>query len=148
STGCKKDTSVIIPGWPAIQALFSPEPNLSCIPFEENTVSFLDLSNGATSGVWTFAGGSSQTYTPGVAVSHEFKDPGSYNVKLSVVNQGNCPSVYDWSVCILESTDIFLPDIFSPNNDGSNDVLFVRGNGIREMTFQVYDRWGNKVFES
>ena len=147
ATGCTKDTSVIIPGWPAIKALFSPEPNLTCIPFEDNTVSFLDLSNGATSGVWTF-NGASQTYTPGVTVSHEFKDPGSYNVKLSVVNQGNCPSTYDWSICILESTDIFLPDIFSPNKDGANDVLFVRGNGIKEMVFQIYDRWGNKVFES
>jgi gliding motility-associated-like protein len=147
STGCIKDTSIVVPGWPVIKALFSPEPNLSCIPFEDNLVSFLDLSNGAISGVWTF-NGSTQSYTPGVTVTNEFKGPGSYNVTLDVVNQGNCPSSYAWSICILESTEIFLPDIFSPNKDGSNDVLYVRGNGIKEMKFQVYDRWGNKVFES
>lgn len=146
-TGCEKDTSIVVPGWPVIEALFSPDPNLSCVPFEESNITFLDLSNGATAGTWSF-NGTAVTYTPGQSVQHEFTNPGSYNVTLDVVNQGNCPSSYAWSICILESTDIFLPDIFSPNKDGANDVLYLRGNGVKEMLFQIYDRWGNKVFES
>jgi gliding motility-associated-like protein len=43
---------------------------------------------------------------------------------------------------------IFVPNAFSPNGDGDNDSLFVRGNDIREMFFTVYNRWGEKVFET
>lgn len=147
STGCKKDTSIIIPSYNAIQALFSPNPNMSCIPFENNLVSFLDLCNGALSGNWNF-NGAIRSYTPGQTETYEFKDPGTYTVSLSVVNDGNCPSDYLLNICILPSTEIFIPDIFSPNNDGNNDVLFVRSNGLKEMRFAIYDRLGNKVFES
>lgn len=43
---------------------------------------------------------------------------------------------------------IYVPNGFSPNGDGRNDVLYVRGTGIDEMYFVVYDRWGEKVFET
>jgi len=42
----------------------------------------------------------------------------------------------------------WLPNIFSPNGDGNNDVLYVRGNNITSMQMAIYDRWGEKVFES
>ncbi len=41
-----------------------------------------------------------------------------------------------------------LPDAFSPNGDGSNDVLFVYGGQIEKIELSVYDRWGEKVFTS
>jgi gliding motility-associated-like protein len=47
-----------------------------------------------------------------------------------------------------ESSNIFVPNAFSPNNDGKNDKLFVRGNFIKELYFAVYDRWGQRVFET
>lgn len=43
---------------------------------------------------------------------------------------------------------LFIPDAFSPNGDGYNDKLFVRGNNIQELYFAVFDRWGEKVFET
>jgi len=43
---------------------------------------------------------------------------------------------------------IWVPNIFSPNGDGSNDILFVRGKGIQSVLFFIYDRWGEKVFET
>jgi len=43
---------------------------------------------------------------------------------------------------------VFVPNIFSPNGDGFNDVLRVRGKGIAELEFIIYDRWGEKVFET
>lgn len=43
---------------------------------------------------------------------------------------------------------IFVPNAFTPDGDGLNDVLFVRGAGIDELFFAVYNRWGEKVFES
>jgi gliding motility-associated-like protein len=43
---------------------------------------------------------------------------------------------------------IYIPNIFSPNGDGKNDILYVRGKGIKTLYFAVYDRWGEKVFET
>lgn len=44
--------------------------------------------------------------------------------------------------------EAFVPTAFSPNNDGQNDVLFVKGPCIQTMDLVIYDRWGEKVFES
>ncbi|CAA6827821.1 MAG: Unknown protein, partial [uncultured Aureispira sp.] len=43
---------------------------------------------------------------------------------------------------------VFVPSAFSPDNDGYNDVLMVEGNNITEMTFTIYNRWGQQVFET
>jgi gliding motility-associated-like protein len=43
---------------------------------------------------------------------------------------------------------VFIPNAFSPNGDGNNDILFVRGNYIENMIFRIYNRWGEMVFES
>ncbi len=43
---------------------------------------------------------------------------------------------------------VFIPNVFSPNQDGKNDVLYIRGKGIDEIQFIIYDRWGERVFES
>jgi len=44
--------------------------------------------------------------------------------------------------------NIFFPNAFSPNGDGVNDVLRLRGNGVRTAFWQVYNRWGELVFEA
>ena len=49
---------------------------------------------------------------------------------------------------ICEEPYVFVPNAFTPNGDGKNDVLYVRGEVIREVLFMVYDRWGEKVFET
>ncbi len=43
---------------------------------------------------------------------------------------------------------LYVPNAFTPNGDGENDVLYVRGPAIKDMIFRVYDRWGELVFES
>lgn len=43
---------------------------------------------------------------------------------------------------------LFLPNAFSPDGDGQNDVLYVRGIYIEELEFLIFDRWGNLVFET
>ena len=44
--------------------------------------------------------------------------------------------------------EIYIPNAFTPNGDQNNDRMYVRGNTIRELTFRIYNRWGEKVFES
>jgi gliding motility-associated-like protein len=44
--------------------------------------------------------------------------------------------------------DVFIPNAFSPNNDGHNDDLGIYGNCINEAIFRVFDRWGELVFET
>jgi len=47
--------------------------------------------------------------------------------------------------------DIFVPNAFSPNADNQNDYLYIKtkdDNCILSMSFEIFDRWGNKVFES
>ncbi len=66
-----------------------------------------------------------------------------------VTDANNCTD----SACVTITVDlrcgqVFVPTAFSPNNDGMNDILLVRGNCITEMTFTIYDRWGEKVFET
>lgn len=49
---------------------------------------------------------------------------------------------------ICEEPYVFVPNAFSPNGDGENDVLYVRGPMIEGMVFRIFDRWGEMVFES
>jgi gliding motility-associated-like protein len=44
--------------------------------------------------------------------------------------------------------DAFVPNTFTPNGDGQNDVLYVRGLKVDEVYFAVYNRWGEMVFET
>lgn len=76
--------------------------------------------------------------------------PGTYTIIVSDAN--NCSTTETYNVlagtseCVPES--FYIPNIFSPNGDHSNDVLFVRGTGIKTLHLVIYDRWGEKVFET
>ncbi len=49
---------------------------------------------------------------------------------------------------LCEEPYIFVPNAFTPNGDGDNDKLFVRGLYIETLIFRVYNRWGEKVWET
>ncbi|MBA3680520.1 MAG: gliding motility-associated C-terminal domain-containing protein [Bacteroidetes bacterium] len=44
--------------------------------------------------------------------------------------------------------DVFVPNTFTPNDDGKNDILYVRGLKVNDVYFAVYNRWGEKVFDT
>lgn len=46
------------------------------------------------------------------------------------------------------STSPYIPNVFAPDGPPINRILYVRGSGIKDLEFVVYDRWGEKVFES
>ncbi|MGL4599877.1 MAG: gliding motility-associated C-terminal domain-containing protein, partial [Bacteroidia bacterium] len=67
---------------------------------------------------------------------------------VTYTDANGCTATDSVLVEVVEEYSIFVPDAFTPNNDGANDVFFVRGAGIKTLTFQVYDRVGEKIFES
>ncbi len=85
-----------------------------------------------------------------IALSNSNLSPGAF--LLSVVDNRGC--LFTDSVYILAedfpcgAVDLYIPNIFSPNGDGQNDILLVRSNFIVSMRLVVYDRFGEKVFES
>jgi len=44
--------------------------------------------------------------------------------------------------------NIFVPNVFSPNGDGNNDILYVYSNAISSLVFRIYNQWGQEIFES
>ena len=53
----------------------------------------------------------------------------------------------DTPTLLLDTILLFIPNSFSPNNDGNNDILFVRGSGIKNIKLFIYNRWGEKVYQ-
>jgi len=49
---------------------------------------------------------------------------------------------------VCDTSDVYIPTGFSPNGDGVNDEMLVRSNFIKDMKLDVYDRWGELVFET
>ena len=67
---------------------------------------------------------------------------------VTVVDSNGCSASDQVTVIVDYDYVIWVPNIFSPNGDGSNDILYVRGKGVADLNFFVYDRWGEKVFET
>jgi gliding motility-associated-like protein len=70
----------------------------------------------------------------------------TYTVMITAAN--GCTVTKMISVRVEDNFEIFIPDIFSPNGDGQNDILYVRGLGIKEMSFKLFNRIGEKIFET
>ncbi len=73
----------------------------------------------------------------------------TYGVRVS---DSGCVRTSDVTIVVIDvicgPPDLYVPNAFTPNGDGDNDVLYVRGNNITDMTLRIYHRWGEKVFES
>lgn len=74
------------------------------------------------------------------------------SVTYSVVasNEGNCVSRDQITLNVIcNNANIYVPNSFSPNGDGSNDQFFPRGNGVFSIkAFRIFNRWGQVVFQS
>ena len=67
---------------------------------------------------------------------------------VEVFDENDCSAITCLAVTFLENIDINVPNIFSPDGDGSNDIFYVKADrsveGIKEM--RIFDRWGEMVF--
>jgi gliding motility-associated-like protein len=77
---------------------------------------------------------------------HNYDNPGVYYVELIVQNELEC---YDTSALEIEIREsILIPNVFTPNNDGFNDVFIIPTSGIDEFTLVIYNRWGTELFRT
>ena len=70
---------------------------------------------------------------------------------VTVTDEFGCVAVASITITVRQPNcedDVFIPNAFSPNADGNNDVLFVRSNFVDEMELIIYNRWGQEVFRS
>jgi len=69
---------------------------------------------------------------------------------VNIINSDGCPSTGTITIFVSEkmNADLFVPTAFSPNGDGQNDILHIYGNCAKDINFEIYNRWGQKVFES
>lgn len=77
----------------------------------------------------------------------EVKTSGSYQVTVT----NTCGSISrNIQVELLDCLEFYLPNAFSPNDDGINDIFFVQGGGSSASieSFRIFDRWGALVFEA
>ena len=73
----------------------------------------------------------------------------STNYQCTVTNTFNCSVICHYQVQVNGLYgDIFVPNVFTPNGDGNNDVFKVLGKNIKLLNLAIFDRWGEKVFES
>jgi gliding motility-associated-like protein len=49
---------------------------------------------------------------------------------------------------VAEEGEVIIPNIFTPNGDGVNDFFYINSKAISRLDVRIFDRWGNKVFES
>lgn len=115
------------------------------IPIANTPVQFTNTSINAASFFWGFGDG---TNSVEVNPSHLFKRTGTYTVCLTAKSTDGCLD----TICKNVDADIIaaadVPTAFSPNGDGSNDVLYVRGAAMETLDFRVYNRWGEMVFQT
>lgn len=76
--------------------------------------------------------------------SREFIEKGFY--QLTIISPGGCVS--SDGIEVENCLELFVPNTFTPNNDGLNDLFEVKGMGIEKFVIRIYNRWGNMVFES
>jgi len=64
------------------------------------------------------------------------------------VELDGCSNEGTKQITMYPQTKLGIPTAFSPNGDGENDILYVKGSGFQDIAFQIYNRYGEMVFES
>ena len=62
-------------------------------------------------------------------------------------NVSGCADTTSECVTIANDATIFIPNVFTPNNDGVNDIFYFKTTSVKDLTCTIYDRWGLKIAE-
>jgi gliding motility-associated-like protein len=77
---------------------------------------------------------------------HKYTDTGVFIVQLTVKNNFNCSATAFDTITVDEDYNYFMPNVFSPNNDGKNDIIRPSITFVKRYEFKIYDRWGTLVY--
>lgn len=109
-----------------------------------NPVQFTPTSQNSTLWSWDFDNGStSSEHFPNTT----FLAEGIYNVVL-ISYSGGCYDTIVKQIEIIPDLEYFVPNVFTPNNDGSNDSFGPIISGHKTFEMSIFNRWGKKIFET
>lgn len=136
--------------YPHPQISFSSTPQPAVVLLDP-TVQFTGISTGPypiAAWFWSTFGDASGDTSNLQNPTHTYQDTGEYCPKLYAVDIHGC---VDSSVNCLDVEPIFtiyIPNAFTPNGDGLNDVFNAKSNGIQKFEMWIFDRWGMLLYHT
>lgn len=83
-------------------------------------------------------------------MKYSFRDTGNFHVRLVATNANNCRDTATQLIRVLEDFSFYMPNSFTPDGNGVNDLLLPKGTGWqqKDYVFEVFDRWGAVLFST
>ena len=104
-------------------------------------------ANGGSSYYWYGPNGFNSILSTPTVTNFSSANIGEYY--LVATNNANCSDTTVVNLTLNESTCFFIPTVFTPNNDGTNDTWVIEGMWqFPNCVVKVYNRWGQSLFES
>lgn len=138
---CTSTASVTVTVSPDVIAAATADTTKGFPPL---TVNFTNLSTGGSTYLWNFGDGNTSSL---LDPQHTFTEPGVYNVQLIVTNSDGCTDTITIRVEVELTSAFTIPNVFTPNNDGKNDLFSFTEEGILEVKAEIYNRWGEKIYD-
>lgn len=92
---------------------------------------------------WNFGDGIRSTEQ---SPNHVYQTEGNFQATITATNVFGCRD--STSVKVFVKRVLFIPNVFTPNNDGKNDSFTIQFNGDQEYSLAIYNRWGQEVYRS
>lgn len=141
SNGCSVSDLVTISSQ-SVHASFISNPTSGFSPL---TVNLTNTSSGAGAYSWSFGDGNTST---NINPSNTFTMAGTYTVVLvATSSSGSCTDTARLVIFVDENLSLEIPNVFTPNGDKVNDIFTIKTSGIKELTLQIFNRWGEKLYE-
>lgn len=149
--GCVGTATASATVYPVPDANFAATPQP--VSILEPAIQFIDLTTDAVVNAWSWDFGVTGILSDTSVIQHPeyvYQDTGSYLVQLVVSTAYGCRDSIVKLVRIDDDYELYVPNAFSPNGDGVNEVFLPMMSGvlIDSYSLYVFDRWGNKVFET
>ncbi len=130
--------------YPLPSAGFTMNPNPASILVPHINFKDLSIGNGAiVKWEWSFG---DDVYESASNPVHTYLEPGTYKVRLVIVNQYGCVDTTYRTMEVGPEFVFYIPNAFTPDNDSKNDYFFGSGIGIADYRMDIFDRWGNRIF--
>jgi len=135
-----------------IQVLDAPQSNFSFSPLTPVPNTPHTFTNQSSTDAirfkWTFGNGDSLLTTSRLPITYQYLSAGTFQVCLTAYNQLDCPRVFCRTVDAAINPLVDVPAAFTPQSGDVNSIIQVKGFGIVKLKWEIWNRWGQKVFET